>query len=170
MSFSDTLQQLLSAWLVACAARHGQWNRTLAFDGHAVNHWEKAGLFGFWKRLSIYDSTVGIGTVSVCSSNWMAPWFMLDGIGGLSIVSHSSLFTGVQKYNQDSVKCATFVGKPQVERTPIHVGNNFYAVRNEIVANGVNISSGCIIGANSLMLGDVSKNIEAFGSICRSLD
>ena len=91
------------------------------------------------------------------------------GNGDLSITKHCFLSAGAQKYNHYSVNCSTSGGKTQVERTFAHVGDNRYAVPNALSVKGVNITSSCIVGANSLVLGDVPKNIEAFGEPCKLL-
>ena len=47
------------------------------------------------------------------------------------------------------------------------IGDNCYIGPNAVIAKGVRIGSGCIIGAQSLVLADIPDGSKAYGTPCR---
>ena len=144
-----------------------QWNRCVPLDDLFTDRWEKARYLGFGEGSSIYDSSLVLGDVKVGENTWIGPFTVLDGSGGLEIGSFCSVSAGVQIYTHDTVKWALSGGKEESERTPTRIGSRCYLAPNSIIAKGVTIGDGCIVGANSLVLGDIPPNSKAVGTPCK---
>jgi acetyltransferase-like isoleucine patch superfamily enzyme len=140
------------------------WSRSLPFGDYIVDRWAKAEFLGFGKGSSIYDGSVVLGDVKVGKNTWIGPFTILDGSGILEIGDNCSISAGVQIYTHDTVKWATSGGINQAEYAPVRVGNNSYIGPNVVISKGVNIGSGCVIGANSLLLIDVPDGGRAWGT------
>ena len=144
-----------------------KWSRTLSFGDYIVDRWEKALKLGFGKGSSIYDSSIVIGDVSVGKNTWVGPFTLLDGSGGLTIGDYCSISVGVQIYTHDSVNWAISGGKQKIERSPTIIGSRNYIGPNTIVAKGVCIGDGVVIGANSLVVEDIPDGMKAVGNPCK---
>jgi acetyltransferase-like isoleucine patch superfamily enzyme len=144
-----------------------RWNRSLPFADYIVDRWEKARTLGFGDGSSIYDSALVLGDVKVGTNTWIGPFTVLDGSGGLSIGSNCSISAGVQIYSHDSVQWALSGGTAPYEYLPTLICDRCYIGPNVVIAKGVRIGPGCIIGANSLVLGDIPENSTAVGTPCR---
>lgn len=163
----ELLEALRALWQTRRDEVDQEFNRTLPLAEYVVDRWHKAKTLGFGEGSSIYDSAIVIGNVQVGEQTWIGPNTMLDGSGGLTIGSFCSISAGVQIYSHDSVRWATSGGKAQIERSPTAIGSNVYIGPNSIIARGVTIGDGCIIGACSLVLDDIAPRSRAFGQPCR---
>jgi acetyltransferase-like isoleucine patch superfamily enzyme len=146
-----------------------QWNRTLPFGDYIVDRWAKAQTLGFGVGSSIYDSSLVLGDVRVGCNTWIGPFTVLDGSGGLVIGDYCSISAGVQIYTHDSVEWAISGGTTAIDRAPVRIGARCYLGPNVVVAKGVSIGDGCVIGANSLVLDDIPSGMRAFGTPCRTI-
>lgn len=144
-----------------------KWARTVPVGDLLSDRWEKARAAGFGEGTSVYDSALIIGEVAVGDHTWIGPFTVLDGSGGLTIGSHCSISAGVQIYTHDSVKWALSGGTAPYERAPTHIGSRCYIGPNTVVAKGVTIGDGCIVGTNSLVLADLPPGSKAVGSPAR---
>ena len=144
-----------------------KWKRTLPVGDYFVDRWEKARELGFGKGASIYDSSIVIGDVKVGEESWIGPNVILDGSGGLEIGSWCSISAGVQVYSHDSVKWALSGGKAGMDRKPTKIGSRCYIGPNVVVAKGVFIGEGTVVGANSVVLEDIPPSSKAFGNPCK---
>ena len=144
-----------------------QWKRHLPFGDYVSDRWERAKSMGFGEGTSIYDSSLVLGSVSVGRSVWIGPFTVLDGSGGLEIGDFCSISAGVQIYTHDSVQWAVSGGTAAYEYAPVKIGSRCYIGPNTVIAKGVTIGDGCIIGACSLVLSDVPSGSKAFGTPCR---
>lgn len=144
-----------------------RWNRSLPFPELLVDRWEKASFLNFGKGSSIYDSAYVFGDVLVGENTWIGPLTILDGAGGLRIGSNCSISAGVQIYSHDSVKWAVSGGVESYEYAPVCIGDNCYIGPNAVIARGVTIGSGSIIGACSLVLDNIPPGSKAVGSPCK---
>lgn len=162
-----TAERLRAFWSEARAALDARFRRTLPFGDYVVDRWEKARLLGFGEGASIYDSSLVLGDVSVGAHTWVGPFTVLDGSGGLEIGAYCSISAGVQIYTHDTVQWALSGGAAEPERRPTRIGSRCYLGPNVVVAAGVTIGDGCVIGANSLVLEDVPAGSRAFGTPCR---
>jgi len=154
------LQDLLEQLRQDVASR---WNRTLPSGDYLVDRWEKARRLGFGEGASVYDSSLVLGDVTVGAQTWVGPFTVLDGSGGLEIGDHCSISAGVQIYSHDTVDWAISGGLAEARRAPTRIGSNCYIGPNTIIAKGVTIGEGCVIGALSLVLNDVPARSRAYG-------
>ena len=163
-SLLEELRSMLSAQAVAVRQK---WQRSLPLGDYVVDRWQKARDLGFGEGSSIYDSSVVLGEVKVGRNTWIGPFTMLDGSGGLEIGDYCSISAGVQIYTHDSVLWAVSGGTAEIMRTPTRIGDRCYLAPNVIVARGVAIGSGCVIGANSVVLESIQSGMLALGNPCR---
>jgi acetyltransferase-like isoleucine patch superfamily enzyme len=161
------LQDLKAFWLERRRELQSRFNRTLPFGDYIVDRWEKAKELGFGEGTSVYDSSVILGDVKVGRDTWIGPFTVLDGSGGLEIGSHCSISAGVQIYSHDTVRRSISGGAEPIELAPTRIGSNCYLGPNVVVAKGVNIGDGVVVGANSLVLTDIPSDVRAFGTPCR---
>jgi acetyltransferase-like isoleucine patch superfamily enzyme len=164
VSFPEAIREF---WRELRADVDSRWKRTLPFGDYVVDRWEKARLLGFGEGTSIYDSALVIGDVKVGRNTWIGPSTVLDGSGGLAIGDTCSISAGVQIYTHDTVAWALSGGKAEPARAPTRIGSRVYLGPNTIVAKGVTIGDGCVIGANSLVLRSVPPGSKAFGTPAR---
>lgn len=166
-SKSRLLQLLREIW----ASRQNQveetWRRTLTFGDYIVDRWSKAKTLGFGEGTSVYDSVLVFGNVTVGPNTWIGPFVLLDGSGGLEIGSNCSISAGVQIYSHDSVQWAITGGTAPYEYARTKIENNCYIGPNTIIAKGVTIGTGAIVGANSLVLKNIPAGGRAYGNPCR---
>jgi acetyltransferase-like isoleucine patch superfamily enzyme len=159
--------QIVELWKRLQEQVDARWDRTLPFGDYFVDRWEKAKRLGFGEGTSIYDSSLVLGDVKVGSGSWIGPFTVLDGSGGLSIGDHCSISAGVHIYTHDTVKRALSGGKREIERKPTSVGSRCYLGPHTVVAMGVTIGDGSVIGANSLVLTDIPAGSRAYGNPCK---
>lgn len=159
--------QLRNFWLQRRREVDARFRRTLPFGDYVVDRWEKARELGFGAGTSIYDSALVLGDVLVAENTWIGPSVVLDGSGGLSIGSYCSISAGVQIYTHDTIQWALTGGQAGPERAPVRIGNRCYIGPLTVIAKGVTIGDGCVIGAHSLVLMDLPAGSKAFGTPCR---
>lgn len=164
---SGLLDALRSLWRDRLRSVRAQWNRGLPLADYVVDRWERARLLGFGDGTSIYDSALVIGNVSVGSKTWIGPNTVLDGSGGLVIGDYCSISAGVQIYTHDTVAWATTGGIEPSVRLPVQIGNRCYIGPNTVVARGVMIGDGAVIGAMSFVNADVPAGAKAWGCPAR---
>lgn len=144
-----------------------KWDRTLPLGDYFVDRWEKARRLGFGKGTSVYDSSLVIGDVRVGDHTWIGPFTVLEGSGGLTIGSYCSICAGVQIYTHHTVRWSITGGRGGPQRAPTVIGSRCYIGPNSIVAKGVTVGDGAVIGAGSLVLDDIPPGSRAFGTPCR---
>jgi acetyltransferase-like isoleucine patch superfamily enzyme len=141
-----------------------QYNRSLPFADMLFDRWERAKLLGFGEGASIYDSSVVLGNVTVGNNTWIGPNTVLDGSGELSIGNYCSISAGVQIYSHDSVNWAISGGTEKYEYEKTQIGNNCYIAPNVIIAKGVSLGNGCIVGANSFVNSSFKEGSKIAGN------
>lgn len=157
-SFKDTHPELKELYLVLSKLKSHfdesflkELDRSLPFADLLFDRWERAKMLGFGEGTSIYDSSHVFGNVKVGAGTWIGPFTVLDGSGGLTIGDHCSISASVQIYSHDTVQWAISGGKDKYEYAPVTIGNNCYLAPGTIIAKGVTLGDGCIVGANSFV-------------------
>jgi len=125
--------------------------RSVPFADILFDRWERAAKLGFGEGTSVYDSSHIFGDVKVGKNTWIGPFTILDGTGGLSIGNNCSISASVQIYTHDSVAWAVSGGKDKYEYAATSIGNNCYIAPGCVIAMGVHIGDGSIVGANSFV-------------------
>lgn len=139
----------------------------MSFGDLVVDRFERARRLGFGKGSSAYDSALILGDVKVGQHTWIGPFTILDGSGGLEIGSWVSIAAGVHIYTHDTVTWSLSGGVKPIDRAPTRIGSRCYIGPNTVIAKGVTIGDGCVIGAHSLVRHDIPPGMKAFGTPCR---
>lgn len=166
----DTMQMvnlLRSCYEELRSDMRAQWHRDLPLEELLFDRWERARGLGFGEGSSIYHSSYVFGEVLVGRNTWIGPHTILDGSGRLLIGNYCSISAGVQIYTHDSIRWAVSGGKEAYEHAETKIGNNCYIGPCAIVAKGVTIGDGSIIGAHSVVTKSVPPGMKAWGSPCR---
>lgn len=148
---------------------HSKFKRTLPFNELVGDRWEKAKYLGFGEGTSVYDSACIFGDVYVGKNTWIGPFTILDGSGGLKIGDHCSISASVHIYSHDTVEWATSGGKTPYQYAPVEIGNNCYIGPHTVIAKGVTIGDGCIVGANSFVNRSFSPGSKIAGNPAKEI-
>ncbi len=146
-----------------------KYNRVLPINELLSDRWEKARYLGFGEKSSIYDSALVFGKVRVGRNTWIGPFVILDGSGELSIGDHCSISAGVQIYSHDTVAWAVSGGKEPYSYAPVEIGHNCYIGPNVIIAKGVKLGEGCIVGTNSFVNQSFPSNSKLAGNPAKAI-
>lgn len=163
------LEDLRELWRERRQAVDASYSRTLPLGDYVVDRWAKADALGFGAGASIYDTAHLFGKVSVGENTWIGPFTILDGSGGLTIGSNCTIAAGAQIYSHDTVAWATSGGTAPYVHAPTRIGDNCYIGPHAVIAKGVTIGDGAVVGANSLVLADVEPGARVGGSPARPL-
>lgn len=144
-----------------------KWKRDLPIGELLSDRWARAKQLGFGRDSSVYDSALVYGDVEVGESTWIGPHVILDGTGGLKIGAYCSISAGVQIYSHDSVQWSLSGGKSELQYSETSIGSRCYIGPGAIIAKGVKIGDGAVIGALSVVLSDVPAGMKAAGSPCK---
>lgn len=144
-----------------------QWNRDVPLDELIFDRWERARNLLFGDGTSIYHASYVFGDVRVGENTWIGPYTLLDGSGGLTIGSFCSISAGVHIYTHDTVKWSVSGGEAEHDRAPVTIGDRCYLGSQTVVAKGVSIGDGSVIGACSFVNRDIPPGSVAFGVPCR---
>lgn len=147
-----------------------KYNRVLSMNETLTDRWEKARFLGFGKGSSVYDSALIFGDVKVGENTWIGPFTVLDGSGGLQIGRNCSISAGVQIYTHDSVKWAVSGGKEQYEYAPVVIEDHCYIGPNVVIARGVTLGKGSVVGCNSFVNQSFPPNSKIGGTPAKLLD
>lgn len=146
-----------------------RYRRSLPFQDALFDRWERARALGFGRGASVYESALVLGDVRVGRETWVGPNTILDGTGGLSIGAWCSISAGVQVYTHDTVEWAVTGGKAPHARAPVRIGDRCYVGPYTVIARGVRIGNGVVVGAHSFVNRDLPARAFAAGCPARVL-
>lgn len=162
------LTQLKAMYANGVQQTQKQLHRVLPLGEMVVDRWEKARLLHFGEGASIYDSAIVFGDVRVGAQSWIGPQVVLDGAAApVRIGSWCSISASVHIYTHDSVAWAVTGGTASYPSGPVHIGEKVYIGPMSVIAKGVTIGDGCIIGAHSFVNSDIPAGYAAWGSPAR---
>jgi acetyltransferase-like isoleucine patch superfamily enzyme len=163
----DLLEQLRATHLALADEMRRRWQRDLPLPELLGDRWERARRLGFGEGTSIYDSSHVFGDVRVGCHTWIGPFTLLDGSGGLEIGDYCSISTGVQIYSHDTVEWAVSGGELPYEQGPVRIGSRCYIGPQTVIAKGVTIGDGSVVGACSFVRADLPAGSIAVGAPAR---
>ena len=149
--------------------KKARYNRILPLSEYVVDRWQKAQQCGFGGNSSCYDSVYIFGDVKVGEHTFIGPFCILDGSGGLAIGSHCSISAGVHIYTHNSVKWAISQGQETYDYAPVVIEDGCYIGPNTIIAQGVRIGTGAVVGACSFVNHDVAPHSKVAGIPARTI-
>lgn len=138
-------------------------DRSLPLIESVSDRWERAAAQGWGEGTSIYHLSYVFGDVEVGEHTWIGPYTLLDGSGRLKIGSWCSISSGVQIYTHNTVNWAVSGGGAKYEHSPTTIGDRCFIGPLSVVAMGVTIGPGCVIGAHSFVNRDVPEGSIAVG-------
>ena len=157
-----TLQKQLQA------EKRRDFNRRVSLGDLVTDRKENAREMGFGEGTTCYDNVLILGDVMVGKNTWIGPNVILDGSGGLlTIGDFCSISAGVQIYTHNTVEWSTSLGEQPIAKAPTRIGNGVYLGPNSIIAMGVTIGDKAVIGALSLVNGDIPAGARAWGTPAR---
>lgn len=167
----DRFAELLRASYLAADERlQTEYQRSLPFQDALFDRWERAKRLGFSPGVSIYNSAVVFGSVTVGEATWIGPNTLLDGSGGgVEIGAYCSISSGVHIYTHDTVLWALSGGKCPRKESPVCIGDCVYVGSQSVIAAGVKIGSRSVVAANSFVNSDVPETTIVGGSPARKI-
>lgn len=150
------------------AEKRKAFNRRVSLGDLVTERTDNAREMGFGEGTTCYDNVLILGDVRVGRMTWIGPNVILDGSGGpLTIGDYCSISAGVQIYTHNTVEWSTSLGEKPVAKAPTRIGDGVYLGPNSIIAMGVTIGDKAVIGALSLVNGDIPAGARAWGTPAR---
>jgi acetyltransferase-like isoleucine patch superfamily enzyme len=141
-----------------------RYDRDLPLDEMMFDRWERARALGFGVGTSVYHNTYVLGEVRVAGNVWIGPMVMLDGSGGgIDIGEWCCISAGAQLYTHDTVARSLTGGRAERHSGPVRVGARSYVGSGAVIVPGVTIGDHSVIGAGSVVTGDVPPFSAAVG-------
>ncbi|GAB2176165.1 acyltransferase [Dongia sp. agr-C8] len=150
------------------AEKRRDFNRRVSLGDLLTERKDNAAEMGFGEGTTCYDNVLILGEVTVGKNTWIGPNVILDGSGGpLMIGDFCSISAGVQIYTHNTVEWSTSLGEKPMAKAPTRIGNGVYIGPNSVVAMGVTIGDKAVVGALSLVNGDIPAGAKAWGTPAR---
>lgn len=162
------IEQLRALQKQLQAQKRREFNRRVSLGDLVTERAENAREMGFGEGTTCYDNVLILGEVKVGRNTWIGPNVILDGSGGsLVIGDFCSISAGVHIYTHNTVEWSTSLGEKPVVYAPTRIGNGVYIGPNSVVSMGVTIGDRAVIGALSLVTGDIAPGTKAWGTPAR---
>jgi len=145
-----------------------KYRRHVSTGDLLTDRWETARSLGFGEGSSCYDNVLVLGDVTVGKHCWIGPNVILDGSGGLIIGDHVDVCAGSQIYTHSTVRRAVSGRKEPVSYAPTRLGSNIYIGPLAVIAMGVTIGDGAIVGTMSFVNRDVPAGAKVWGIPARA--
>jgi acetyltransferase-like isoleucine patch superfamily enzyme len=140
-----------------------KYRRHVSTGDLLTDRWDTARSLGFGEGTSCYDNVLVLGDVSVGKNCWIGPNVILDGSGGLTIGDHVDICAGSQIYTHSTVRRAVSGGREPVTYAPTRLGSRIYVGPQTVIAMGVTIGDGAIVGTMALVDRDVPPGGKVWG-------
>lgn len=111
---------------------------------------EKAEFLGI-KNVTLHDSVIVNGDVSIGEGTFIGQYCTLNGGGGLRIGKKCSISVGVRIFTHDTVKWAVSGGKADYEYAPVVIGDCCFLGANSVVTKGVTIGGHSVVAAGAVV-------------------
>lgn len=145
-------------------AMREQHNRSLPFNEEFTDRWDRAKKLGFGEGTSIYDNSYVYGEPKIGAKCWIGPQTVIDGSGELAIGNGCTISVGVQIYSHDNVLQTISAGIESIAHAKTTIGNHVYIGPNAVVTKGSNIGNRCVVGAFTMIKGDIPDNSVVLGT------
>jgi acetyltransferase-like isoleucine patch superfamily enzyme len=159
-SLAQALRDLQAAQDQASRER---WYRSMPLDEELFDRWERGRTLGFGDGTSVYQHAYVYGDVTVGSNTWIGPMTILDGSGGLAIGSWCSISAGAQLYSHSTVDWAVTGGVAEYRRERTVIEDCTFVGPLAVVAMGVTIGAGSVVGAHAFVNRDVPAGSVVVG-------
>lgn len=107
------------------------------------------------------EPAIGVGT-------WIGAFTVIDGSGGLTIGEGCDIASGVHIYTHSSaLRCVSGREYPDVDRSPVTIGNRVFIGANAVINMGVTIGDEAIIAAGAIVTNDVAARAVVAGAPAR---
>jgi acetyltransferase-like isoleucine patch superfamily enzyme len=160
---SDLLKQIQRLLAELRSEKRRLHDRHVGVGDLLNDRFEIAREYGFGEGTSCYDNVLILGEVRVGRNCWIGPNVILDGSGGLAIGDHVDIGAGVQIYSHDTVRRVLSGGIEPVDHARTEIGSRVYIGPQAVIAKGVRIGDGVVIGAMSFVNADVAEGAKVFG-------
>lgn len=111
---------------------------------------EKAGFLGV-KNVTLHDSVILNGDVSIGEGTFVGQYCTLNGGGGLKIGKNCSISVGVRIFTHDTAKWAVSGGKADYEYAPVDIGDCCFLGANAVITKGVSIGGHSVVAAGAVV-------------------
>lgn len=153
------------------AKKRKEFDRRVSLGDLLTERTDNAEEMGFGEGTTCYDNVLILGDVEVGRNTWIGPNVILDGSGGkLTIGDYCSISAGVQIYTHNTVDWSTSLGEKPIAKAATRIGNGVYIGPNSVIAMGVTIGDKAVIGALSLVNGDIPTGVRAWGTPARVVE
>lgn len=111
-----------------------------------------------------------IGEPVIGEGTWIGAFTLIDGSGGLQIGAGCDISSGVHIYTHSSaLRCVSGREYPQVDRSPVTIGNRVFIGANAVINMGVTIGDEVIVGAGAVVTSDIPARTVVAGVPARPI-
>jgi acetyltransferase-like isoleucine patch superfamily enzyme len=105
-----------------------------------------------------------VGEPVIGEGTWIGAFTVLDGSGGLTIGAGCDVSSGVQIYTHSTARrCVSGRRYPEVDRSPVVIGDRVHLGAGAIVQMGVTIGDEAVVAAGAVVTADVAPRTMVAG-------